>query len=254
MPPSRNTNVGAKRAREARADLGLSATDPLPCVLSVVEHAAQVPVAIVRMRDGIAGYCLRKGERAILWVNGTDGAVRQRFTLAHEFGHLRCGHDGSLPPETFETLSGKITTDAEVQANAFAAEFLAPAATVGEMAPADPNLDDVVRIAARFGISSIAALYRLNTLELAPRYEILRKEIEAGHDSEVAGRLALAGPDDVIGALAARDLPRLSPVLRDSALASGLDGSASVDDVAGAAGCDPGALSRGMRAIAPPRA
>jgi len=207
-------------------------------------------VAIVRMRDGVAGCCRRKGERAILWVNGTDGAVRQRFTLAHEFGHLRCGHDGSLPPETFETLSGKTTTDVEIQANAFAAEFLAPAATVREMAPADPNLDDVVRIAARFGISPIAALYRLNTLELAPRYEILRKEIEAGHDGAVAERLALTPFEDVIGELRRDQLPWLSPDLRDSALAAALGGRTSVRDTAAAAECDPSVLADALREIA----
>ncbi len=247
--PSYNTNRGAKRARQARAALGLDAKEPLPCVLTAVEHGAGVPVALVALDDGIAGYCWRGGDRAVLWVNGAEAAVRQRFTLAHEFGHVRCGHDGSLPPETVETLGGKATTDVEIQANAFAAEFLAPEAAVREMVGGDPSLEDVVRIAARFGISAIAALYRLNTFGLAPRYEALRAEIEDGLDREVSERLELPAPEDVIEAMTPAQLPRLSPALRASALGAALGGRASVDDAAAAAGCDPTLLADGVRVI-----
>lgn len=247
--PGRDTNLGAKRARQARAELGLDPAAPLPCVLTAVEEAAGVPVGLVAFGDGIAGYCWRGGDRVILWVNGSHSAPRQRFTLAHEFGHLRCGHDGALPPESVETLGGKVTSDVEIQANAFAAEFLAPAVAVRERVTPDPSLEDVVRLAAHFGISTIAALYRLNTLGLAPRYATLKDEIEEGLDTVVWHRLDPPTPEDLIAAVSPARLPRLSPTLRGSALGAALDGSASVDDAAACAGCDPATLADGVRVI-----
>ena len=80
-----------------------------------------------------------------------------RFTLAHEVGHVRCGHDAGVAVDTYETLGGRSTDAREVQANAFAAELLAPAAGVRAMLDGEPTLEDVVRIAARYGISPIAA-------------------------------------------------------------------------------------------------
>ena len=94
---SLDSNRGAKRAREAREALGLDAAAPLEDILDVVE--AQKPVIVAAMPDGVAGACVG-GQ--ILWVNGNQYAPRQRFTLAHEFGHAWIGHDGRLEPDTVE--------------------------------------------------------------------------------------------------------------------------------------------------------
>ena len=163
---SKDTNTGAKRARETRSELGLSAEEPLECLLTLVERQLELPVVIAALPQPIAGCCWHDGARIVLWVNGTHAAVRQRFTLAHELGHLRCRHDARIEVDTFETLAGKTTDSREIQANAFAAELLAPAAGVRAMVDGEPTLDDVVLIAARFGISTVAALYRLNSLGL----------------------------------------------------------------------------------------
>jgi Zn-dependent peptidase ImmA (M78 family) len=85
------------------------------------------------------------------------------------------------PVETFVTLAGKRTDSREVQANAFAAELLAPAAGVTALiGGVEPGLEKVVQVAARFGISTIAALYRLNSLGLTARYEELADRIGDG--------------------------------------------------------------------------
>lgn len=176
----RDTNIGAGRARETREQLGLAAGEPLTCVLTVVEGPLALPVVIASLPTGVAGCCWRDGARVVLWVNGTHAAVRQRFTIAHELGHVRCRHDGAVPVETFATLGGKSTDSREVQANAFAAEFLAPADGVQTMVGGEPTLDHVVLISARFGISTIAALYRLNSLGLTKCYEELKAAIANG--------------------------------------------------------------------------
>jgi Zn-dependent peptidase ImmA (M78 family) len=246
---SKDTNIGAKRARELRSQLSVDATAPIGCVLTVVERDLGIPVAIARLPTGVAGCCWRNGERVVLWVNGTQAAVRQRFTLAHELGHVRCGHDEGVPVETVETVGGRTTDSREIQANAFAAELLAPAAGVRAAIAQEPTLDDVVLLAARFGISTIAALFRLNSLGLTARYETLKEEIAAGLHDEVWARLAPEPQDDLIAAIETDGLPRFSPSLRQSALAAVAVGESTVATAAASAGCDPDCLAAGANAI-----
>src|SRR4051794_10617511 len=111
--PGLDYNRGAKRAREAREALGLDAASPVACLVAVGEQ--RYTVGIVDLPDGIAGACYRQGETAVLWVNGTQALPRQRFTLAHELGHAWCLHDGTLEPDTIETLSGKTSNPYEIQ-------------------------------------------------------------------------------------------------------------------------------------------
>lgn len=247
---SKDTNTGAKRARETREALDLDPAEPLDCVLTMVEDALRLPVVIAALPVGIAGCCWRDGARVVLWVNGTHAPVRQRFTLAHELGHLRCGHDGAIPVETFTTLGGKATDSREVQANAFAAELLAPAAGVAAMVDGvEPGLEDVVRLAASFGTSTIAALYRLNSLGLCGHYEELVAAIGEGEHEAVWERLDVAPKLDGIASIEPSDLPRLSPALLGSALAAVAGGRASMESAAEASGCEAGSMASGAASI-----
>ena len=246
---SKDTNTGAKRAREARDALGLGATEPIPCILTTVEVDADTPVVLCRLPEAIAGCVTPTDHGAIAWVNGTQFPPRRRFTLAHEFGHVRCGHDGALTVESFETLSGVTTDSREIQANAFAAEFLAPAEGVRDIVAAEPTLETIVQIAARFGLSTIATLYRLNTLGLTTRYKRLKDEIDAGEHEEVWDRLDPPPLDDIIGRLTENDLPRLSPVLENSALAALLAGASSTAEVARTIDRDPATFAARARLL-----
>ncbi|MDP8967844.1 MAG: ImmA/IrrE family metallo-endopeptidase, partial [Actinomycetota bacterium] len=176
-----DTNIGAKRARETRALAGLPDEAPVACLLTFVERELGVPVIVARLHEGVAGCCWRDGDRVVLWVNGAQPVVRQRFTLAHELGHVRCGHVAGVAVDTYATLAGHTTDSLEVQANAFAAELLAPAVGVRALvAGREPTLEDVVLTAARYGISAIAALYRLDTLGFSRRTGLLKREVEEG--------------------------------------------------------------------------
>jgi Zn-dependent peptidase ImmA (M78 family) len=248
----RDTNIGAKRAREAREQLGLAPDAPVRCILHSVEADLALPVVVCELPEAVAGVCWR-GERGetLLWVNGTQAVVRRRFTLAHELGHVRCGHDRELPFETYETLSGRDTNSREVQANAFAAELLMPRAGVPGIVSDKPTLEDVVRLAAHFGVSAIAALYRLSTLELVAqtRYRRLKRELDEGLVDELWKRLAPAPFEDGLSAIASGELPRLSPQLAPGGLDALARRSASVSGVAAAAGCDADALAGGAGLI-----
>src|SRR4051794_19682740 len=184
--PSHDTNIGAKRARQARERLGLDEVSPVPCVLTLVEAEAGLPVVIGALPDDIAGALYRNGAGALVWVNGKQSLERQRFTIAHELGHACCGHERPAVDTTARIFGGSGDPN-EVQANAVAAQLLAPRDGVRAMIDAQPPLEDTVRIAARFGISTIAALYRLKTLMLVDdrRGDQLQREIADGTHRDV---------------------------------------------------------------------
>ena len=121
----------------------------------------------------------------VVGVNSAHPASRQRFTIAHEIGHalLHLGddeHGGTGGDDVFidkprevlfrDAVSSRATDPREIEANAFAAELLMPAALVR------PAFDEQVReataerlvrlLADRFGVSTTAMAYRLVNLGL----------------------------------------------------------------------------------------
>jgi Zn-dependent peptidase ImmA (M78 family) len=245
LVPGLHTNRGAKRAREARVRLGLDPAAPLACVLTAVEEGAGVPVVVGSLPDDVAGAVWRHDGETLIWVNGGHPVVRQRFTVAHEYGHVCCGH-GATAVDTPATLAGDTRDPLEVQANAFAAEFLAPRAGMEAQLGREPTLEDLVEAAARYGISTIAALYRCRTLSLVSdnRAERLREEIEGG----LAEFIDVAPLEDTLSRIL--ELPRVPAALAGSALASVLSGTVSVEAAARAAGCDPSTLATAAAALA----
>jgi Zn-dependent peptidase ImmA (M78 family) len=228
--PGVDANRGAKRAREARVELGLDPAQPVRCLLSVVEDRAALPVVVsAGMPRDVAGACWRHPDGAVLWVNGSQAPVRQRFTLAHELAHAWCGHDGGVKVDSFETLAGRTTTPYEVQANAFAAELLVPRAVMEEAIVSEPTLEEVVCIAAYCGVSAVVVVYRLKDLRLASARRIgrLESEIDDRLHHDVQRRLDLRTPRDRLGAL--DRLPYLSPALDGTLLAAVARGEAAAD-------------------------
>jgi Zn-dependent peptidase ImmA (M78 family) len=242
--PTYDTNYGAKRAREARERFGLDDASPVRCILTLVEERAELPVVVGALPSDIAGALWRNGAGSSVWVNGAQSVERQRFTVAHELGHVCCRHDGTAI-DTDATLSGRTHESREVQANAFAAELLAPRAGVAQLVGRDPNLEEVVRLGAHFGISTIAAFYRCSTLGLLSdrRYDQLRAEIEDNlHKYFAAEPLR----DELSGIT---EYPRLPAALADSALAAVLRGEASVGAAASKAGVDADRLAAAAAAL-----
>ncbi len=195
-------NRGAKRARTAREEFGLEAAAPLDCLLGIVDERAELPVVIGRLRADVDGACTDVAGGRMLWVNSQQALVRQRFTLAHELGHVRVPHDGAMILDTYETLAGRSTDQREVEANAFAAEFLIPKVTMEELEP-EPDLDGLVTVAARFGTSASMTLYRFSGCKRISvgRLEELKAQIEADEHHAAHKRLELMAIDDRLAGL-----------------------------------------------------
>jgi Zn-dependent peptidase ImmA (M78 family) len=148
-------------ARQARHELALGLEGPVPDILQRLERDAGVAVVVARLPEGgpAGAYTAVRGVPFIL-VNAVDPIVRQRFTLAHEFGHHRLHHGDVLD----EHIVWDSTDPREAAANGFAAEFLVPVAAVDLwfQAHSQPRvgLEELVRLANHFGVSCEVALWR----------------------------------------------------------------------------------------------
>lgn len=238
------TNRGAKRAREARRDLGLDPHEPVADLVLTVEGAG-AHVLVLDLPDDLAGAFLGRPGLPLLVICGTDFVGRQRFTLAHELGHFRIGHDPHV--DRLADVRGQVRSQREVEANAFAAEFLIPRAGLlawAEARSGPVTLEDVCVLACRYGVSAVAMRFQLATAGLLTDGGLARRldeEIADGTHAELCFQLGLSGPDDT---LARMELPRLPAVLRDSKLGDLLAGATDVAGFAERLGRTPAEAER----------
>lgn len=240
--PSKWSYTGAKRAREARADLGFTREGPLPDVLTAAEQGGAHAV-LLDLPDGVAGAYIAKPDCPLLFVNGDQAIARQRFTLAHEFGHFRMGHRSVVDKQV--AISGYLHDPDEVCANAFAAEFLMPKDAITawgqENVRGAVTLEHVVLLAGEYGVSAQAARYALDTagvLTAAKRKAQIDAEIKAELHIELFAQLGIDPIEDELAAASAHR-PRIPRALRDSALGDLLAGQITVDGFAARLNCDP---------------
>lgn len=157
---------GARAAHAVRFELGLD-TAPIADLWDVIEKRG-VDLAFhdfgARGGDGVY---LWNGERGLIVINAAKGKVplRQRFTAAHELGH----HEMHRRPNEELLAADKNVddeeSDLEREANAFAANLLAPDRSLRqELVGREPDtIDaiDVVRLMRLYGLSYVAMLNRL---------------------------------------------------------------------------------------------
>jgi hypothetical protein len=134
-----------------------------------------------------------------------------------------------------EAIAGYTDEPDEVQANAFAAEFLMPRdATkqwVAEHLDGAVTLETVVRFSAAFGVSAPAGCIRLKSVKAVEgeRYDRLMAEIGTGEHEGLVETLGIATPADTI---ADASVPHLPESLRASALGALLTGGMSMAQMA----------------------
>jgi Zn-dependent peptidase ImmA (M78 family) len=163
-------------ARQLLADCGV--TEPPVPLDQLVEYCG---AELVRepLEGDISGMVFRDESRKVIGVNSLEVGTRQRFTIAHEIGHLLL-HEGR--PVIVEklvrvNLRGKNPSGAsareEREANQFAAELLMPEHMVRKAAHevvGDRTLVSdrrfVSTLAKRFEVSGQAMEYRLVNLGL----------------------------------------------------------------------------------------
>ncbi len=133
------------------------------------------------MEGGISGMLYRDAKQVIIGVNSHHAVTRQRFTIAHEIGHLEL-HKGRpmIVDHVFranvnfrDPRASRATDAEEIQANQFAAELLMPKQAVVERVarqrrdyPATAEDLLVAELARYFNVSTEALNYRMVNLGL----------------------------------------------------------------------------------------
>jgi Zn-dependent peptidase ImmA (M78 family) len=168
--------VRRSRAEEAASALirHYGITEP-PIPVDKIAEEEGVEIVRSKSQGNEAGFALRDRGRAVIGVNVGNNRLRQRFTIAHELGHLVLHPGKSLivDPSVRINLRNEISslgTDfEEIQANVFAAELLMPRTLVirlvSELASTTSSHENTVTLLADlFEVSKEAMSYRLINL------------------------------------------------------------------------------------------
>ena len=211
---------GGRVALEERRRLDLGEA-PLPDIKEILDGQG-IRIALVPLPDDVSGLTIYEPEVGIfVAVNSSHSSLRQRFSFAHEYAHVL------LDRETSGSIISRGHNRAdliEMRANSFAAVFLMPdegvrrhVQALGKGKPSRSVADvfdetdvtrvqrrskpgtqliriyDLVLIAHRFGVSTIATLFRLQNLGLLnnDQAELLRNDIDRGLDKEAAKLMGL---------------------------------------------------------------
>ncbi len=93
--------------------------------------------------------------------NPDDAWVRQRFTIAHELGHMILGH-GRAMRDNSQNYRESANHYIEREANTFAAELLMPREVIDWMI--HQGRTDIGQMSRDLGVSEMAMRYRLRNL------------------------------------------------------------------------------------------
>ncbi|MCP2334366.1 helix-turn-helix domain-containing protein [Actinoalloteichus caeruleus] len=153
LAPAATGSDPARAARAVRRGWDVP-SGPVPHLVRTLE-ARGVAVARLVIPDNknIDAFSSAKGGRPIIALTDRGNPLRQRFSVAHELGHLL------LHPEP---APGNPRHEAE--ANAFAAELLMPATEIGDLLPVEPEPASLRDLGHRYGVSMAALAVRGRTL------------------------------------------------------------------------------------------
>lgn len=130
----------------------------LPVKISPLCRQLGIPVRLFRSEDGNDGKCFLLDSRPVILVSDRVPPERQRFTVAHELGHILLGHVGKYRLVNREP--DPKDNPIERAANVFASRLLAPACVLWGCGARTPE-----EIARLCGISLQAARFRAERME-----------------------------------------------------------------------------------------
>lgn len=149
-------------AAEFREQLGLGDA-PIRDLPALIATGTRVDVAVMNMPAGLDGMTRKdpESEAFIVAVATTDNPERQRFSLAHELGHILFGD--------FESDASMVhaTGPNETRAHDFARHFLAPAEGVRRLVDSLPGADAEMLLSAavqHYGVSPMPALIQMEAV------------------------------------------------------------------------------------------
>jgi Zn-dependent peptidase ImmA (M78 family) len=168
-------HAAREQARALVEKLGVKAP-PVP--VEKLAKALGVRVEYNPFDNELSGMAFLRDGKPVIGVNANHHPNRQRFTIAHELGHIvlhRSRLDAAVLVDKKskhfiprDQISAEGTDPVEVQANAFASELLMPAKWVRQvLSESTRDLHDdeyLIALAKRFRVSLAAFQFRLEKI------------------------------------------------------------------------------------------
>lgn len=170
----------AKALAEARGVLRSAGITAPPVPVEQIARDLGVEVTFRPLEGDISGILRREPSRVVVGVNSLESPARQRFTIAHELGHLRLHPGYEVIVDKLVRVNLRVTPGGpsatiieEREANYFAAELLMPEQLVTKSAKELVGQQTIMsrdwlvdELATQFDVSRQAMLYRLVNLQL----------------------------------------------------------------------------------------
>lgn len=152
-------------ARKIIADLKIE--NPPILIGNIIAHLKKshnLSVYSWALGDNVDGIQITQGDVSAIAYNGAKHSHRQRFTVAHEIGHLLMGHTREAPMDLYSDKPENI------EANQFAAELLMPLHMLKNDFQGDEK--DIVLLAKRYFVSEEAMWRRLLECKFLSKYKL----------------------------------------------------------------------------------
>lgn len=118
-----------------------------------------------------SGISVLIGKQWYIVYNDKSTRQRNRFTVAHELGHIFLGHELEKRNQMTQTFI-KSETNTEQEANIFASRLLAPACVLWSLGLRNSDeiasVCDISHTAAKFRAERMVTLYKRNRFLIAP--------------------------------------------------------------------------------------
>jgi Zn-dependent peptidase ImmA (M78 family) len=141
-----------------------------PVPVEQIARARGATIRKGRVEPKVSGFLYRNAARghAIIGVNSAQHLNRQRFTIAHELGHLLLHSGDAVHVDAIkhrDDVSEKGTDIEEVESNLFAAELLMPAQFLRQ----DLDRLRTLNLLDEENVAKLADLYRVSSQAMAVR-------------------------------------------------------------------------------------
>src|SRR5438067_131906 len=120
-----NPNSAEKRAMQLLKEEGI---DQLPVPVEQIARNLGAKIAYDAYEGDVSGMLYRTDDQSLIGVNSRHAQTRQRFTIAHEVGHLVMHKGTPMFVDRFARVNWRngASNRQEAEANSFAAELLMP--------------------------------------------------------------------------------------------------------------------------------
>lgn len=186
----RDINEIDSMAVNLRRELGEDSMSPID-IFSVARTMKDLTTVLYPLGRNISGMCIKGNKVNLIAINSGMSLGRQRFSMAHEFYHLKYDPDIAKNVCSIVINGGD---EKELEADKFASHFLLPSAALYNTLKECRNVsfEQVVWMEQHFGLSRKAMLYRLKEEHRidGSLYDSMQKDVQCsaarlGYDTDL---------------------------------------------------------------------